>query len=52
MASITVVFTDNGDGTATVTSAGVAAQTVTTKSLYQALDVAKGWVQQSILLGD
>jgi hypothetical protein len=50
MASITVVFTDNSDGTATVTSTFATAQTVTSDSVGKLLDVAKGWVQQSIPL--
>jgi hypothetical protein len=50
MATITVVFTDNSDRTATVTSTFATAQTVTSDSVGKLIDVAKGWVQQSIPL--
>jgi hypothetical protein len=50
MATITIVFTDNSDGTATVTSTFATAQTVTSDSVGKLIDVAKGWVQQSIPL--
>jgi hypothetical protein len=49
MANVTILVTDNGDGTATVTSAATApAQTVTTKSLTQLKDVMKGRVGTAI----
>ena len=47
MATISVVFTDNGDGTATVTSSAVPAQTVTADSLGKLMTVARGLVQNS-----
>jgi hydroxymethylpyrimidine/phosphomethylpyrimidine kinase len=50
MASITLVFTDNGDGTATVTSSSVAAQTATGDSLQKLIAVARGWVGNAIPL--
>jgi hypothetical protein len=51
MASITITYTDNGDGTATVSTTaggGSAGETFTTKSLAALMDVSRGWVQQSI----
>jgi hypothetical protein len=51
MASITIVFTDNGDGTATITTAGAtgsAAQSYKTDALTALMNVAKGWVLASI----
>ena len=53
MASITVTYTDNGDGTVTITTpgpTGSAAVSATTKSMIGACDIAKGWVQQSMPL--
>jgi hypothetical protein len=50
MATITVVFTDNSDGTATVTSTFATSQTYKTDSVQALMDVAKGWVVQSIPL--
>ena len=52
MASLTVTYTDSGD-TVTVTTpgpTGSAAVSVTTKSLTQACDVAKGLIQQAMPL--
>ena len=48
MASITIVFTDNGDGTVTLTSSAVPAQTVTADSLQKLFTVARGWVGNSV----
>ena len=48
MSSITLVFTDNGDGTATVTSSAVPAQTVTSDSLGKLMFVARQWVGNSV----
>jgi hypothetical protein len=48
MASITIVFSDNGDGSVTITSASVPFQVPTTKSVTQASDIAMGWIKQSI----
>jgi hypothetical protein len=53
MASLAITFTDNGDGTATISTAsggGSAGQTVTTQSLGRLMNIAKGWVGQSIPL--
>jgi hypothetical protein len=50
VASITITFTDNGDGSATVTSAFAPAQTVTSDALTKLIDVARGWVGQSMTL--
>jgi hypothetical protein len=53
MASITITFTDNGDGTATITTAGAtgsAAQSYKSDALTALMNVAKGWVDQSIPL--
>ena len=48
MATCTVVFTSNADGTITVTTASAPAQSYTTTSLKAAKDVAQGWVQQTL----
>jgi hypothetical protein len=50
MATCTVVFTDNGDGTCTATSASATAQTFTSKSIGQLINVARGWVDVTIPL--
>jgi hypothetical protein len=50
MASITIVFTDNSDGTATVTSSSVTAQTVTADSMGKLIAVARGWIGNAIPL--
>jgi hypothetical protein len=50
MASITIVYTANGDGTVTATSSGVAAQTVTADSLQKLVAMTRGWVGNSIPL--
>ena len=54
MASLSVTYTDNGDGTITISTAsggGTAGQKRTTKSLTEACDVAKGWIFQSLGFG-
>ena len=51
MSSLTVTYTDNGDGTLTATTAGptgTAAVKITSKSLSEVCNVANGWVLQSI----
>ena len=48
MASVTIVFTDNIDGTVTVSSAQAPFQKVVTYSSTQATDVAQGWIKQAI----
>ena len=51
MSNITIVFTDNGDGSTTVTStAGAPNQTVTTKSVTQATNIALGWIRNAMPL--
>lgn len=53
MATIAITFTDNGDGTATITTAGAtgsAAQSYKTDALTALMNVAKGWVDVSIPL--
>jgi hypothetical protein len=53
MASITLTYVDNGDGTATVSTTaggGSAGETFTTKSLTALMDATRGWVQQSMSL--
>jgi hydroxymethylpyrimidine/phosphomethylpyrimidine kinase len=51
MATCTVVFTSNTDGTITVTSTSAAAQTANSHSLTKVSDVAKGWVFQALGVG-
>ena len=49
MSNITIVFTDNGDGSVTATStAGAPFQTVTTKSVTQVTNVALGWIRNAM----
>ena len=52
MATSTIVYTSNVDGTITVTSTGSApAQSYTSTSLKAVVNVAKGWVQQALAVG-
>ena len=49
MSSITIVFTDNSDGTVSATStAGAPFTKVTTQSASHVTDVAMGWIKQAI----
>ena len=50
VASISITFTDNGDGTATVTTPFAPAQTVTSDALGKLMIVARGWVAASMTL--
>ena len=53
MATITITYVDNGDGSVSITNpgpTGSAAEKVTTKSLTEACNVARGWIQQSMPL--
>jgi hypothetical protein len=46
MATITLVFTSNSDGSITASTSAYPEVTSTHKSLKALVDVAKGWVQQ------
>ena len=51
MATISITYTDNNDGTVSATTAaggGTAGEKITTKSLTEVRNVTKGWVDQSI----
>ena len=51
MATVTLVVTSNTDGTLSVTTTSATAQKYTSYSVKATMDVAKGWVEQTLNQG-